>query len=168
MVLTTCAPQPPVYGDSSTTNSRPVLATEAMTVSFDDGSVLRVSGAYPAAPEANIGVTASGVFPLNVRIPAFCVSVTLNGEPVGFQPGTRLKLHREWAPGDVLTLKFDFSLKKIHAPDGSPFTAVMRGPVLLAEDCRGAVPGALVCETWNGRTLVDYASAGNLFRSDDT
>jgi len=141
---------------------------EALTATFDDGSVLRVSGNYPSVPEANIGVTAKGVFPLNVRIPAFCTAVELNGKPVTFQPGSRLKLHREWTSGDTLTLKFDLSLKEVKAPDGSAFTAVIRGPLLMAEDSRGVVPGAMACEKWNGRTLVDYAAAGNLFRADNT
>ena len=141
---------------------------EAMTASFDDGSVLRVSGAYPASPEAHVGVTASGVFPLNVRIPAFCVSAALNGEPVDIRPGTRLKLRRAWAPGDVLTLKFDFSLKEIPAPDGSAFTAVMRGPVLLAEDSRGEVPHALCHEECHGHHLIDYITAGDGMSGENT
>lgn len=141
---------------------------EPLEASFDDGSVLRVSGNYPVSPETNIGVTASGVFPLNVRIPSFCNAVELNGKPIVFKPGSRLSIHREWTAGDVLTLRFDFSLKEIPAPDGSAFTAVTRGPVLLAKDSRGTVPGSMVCANWHGCTLVDYAAAGNLFQPDNT
>ena len=64
-------------------------------------------------------------------------------------------------------MEFDFSLRELPAPDGSPFTAVLRGPIVLAEPLNA--PGsAAVNASWRGRRLVDYASAGSRMCAEDT
>ena len=67
-----------------------------------------------------------------------------------------------------MALEFDFSLKEIPSPGKDGFTAVMRGPLVLAQDSRGRVPDAAVSVQWRGRELCEYASAGNLIDENNT
>ena len=129
---------------------------------------LIIEGDYPCAPEAKIRFKGNSCKTLRVRTPGFLEKVTLNGEEIPFTKGTYLSIEREWSPADTLVLSFDFSLQVIPAPDGSPFVAVKRGPLLLAADSRGEVPGAAVNVTWKEIPLCDYASAGSLFTEDNT
>ncbi len=140
---------------------------EPLTADFSDGTRLCVSGGYPYGNETRIRLQSAADFTLRLRIPAFCKSLTLNGKPLNITPSTFLPITRTWTEGDELVMTFDLSLKEMDAPDGSPYTAVMRGPLVLAEDSRGAVPDAPVSVQWKGRTLVDYATAGNLMREDN-
>jgi DUF1680 family protein len=129
---------------------------------------LIIEGNYPCTPEAKIRFKSSSGKTLRLRTPEFLEKVTLNGEEISFEKGTYLAIEREWSSGDVVVLTFDFTLKVIPAPDGSPFVAVKRGPLLLAADSRGEVPGAAVNVVWKEIPLCDYASAGNLFTEDNT
>ena len=129
---------------------------------------LKIEGNYPCAPEAQIRFTEEKRCCLRLRTPEFLEQVLLNGEAVPFEKGRYLVLNRCWTPEDKVELVFDFSLKEIPAPDGSPYVAVKRGPLVLAADSRGEVPGALVNVSWNGIPLCDYASAGNLFDPGNT
>ena len=105
---------------------------------------------------------------MRLRTPEFLEKVTLNGKEIPFEKGVYLVLSKEWEPDDKVLLEFDFTLKEIPAPDGSPFVAVKRGPLVLAADSRGAVPGALVNTVWRGIPLCDYATAGNEFNEANT
>ena len=129
---------------------------------------LKIEGNYPCSPEAQIRFTEEKRCCLRLRTPEFLEKVLLNGEAVPFEKGRYLVLDRCWTPEDKVELVFDFSLKEIPAPDGSPYVAVKRGPLVLAADSRGEVPGALVNVSWNGVPLCDYASAGNLFDPGNT
>ena len=123
---------------------------------------LVIEGNYPCEPEAVLHFTSAGRRKLRLRTPGFLAEVTLDGSAIPFIPGQYLEIDREWIPGDRLKLTFDFTLREIPAPDGSPYVAVKRGPLVLAADSRGDLPEAFVHETWRGIPLCDYASAGNL------
>ena len=56
----------------------------------------------------------------------------------------------------------------LNALEKNPKFSPRRGPLVLAADSRGEVPGALVNVCWNGTPLCDYASAGNLFDPGNT
>ena len=123
---------------------------------------LIIEGNYPCDAEAVLRFTAAGHRKLRLRTPEFLAKVTLNGTAISFTAGQYLEIERDWTPEDRVVMYFDFSLREIPAPDGSPFVAVKRGPLLLAADSRGDVAEALVHETWRGIPLCDYASVGNL------
>ncbi len=140
---------------------------EPLEARFSDGTVLEVSGNYPYEPVAEISVHAEGDFCLRLRVPSFCRTITLNGEPCDFISGEYLVLKRQWLDTDKLTMDFDFSLREVLPPDGSPFRAVLRGPIVMAEP--STMPAtASVLASWRGRRLVDYASAGSGMCAEDT
>jgi hypothetical protein len=60
----------------------------------------------------------------------------VNGESVPVEPGTYAIVRRTWAPGDTVTLKLDLRARAVAMPGGQPYTAVVRGPVVLAFDKR--------------------------------
>ena len=133
-----------------------------------DSGNLTIKGNYPVENKAVISFTEKVKTILRLRTPEFLEKVTLNGEELPFTPGQYLVIEREWTPEDEVEMLFDFSLKEIPAPDGSPFVAVKRGPLLLAADSRGVVEGAAVNTVWRNRDLCDYASAGNGFTAENT
>jgi hypothetical protein len=100
-----------------------------------------------------------------------------------------LAIDRTWIPGDVIKVRFDLNVRMIPAFDGSDRVALLRGPVVLAQDSRlgevdgpvalddatllaisATTPPALMLETYRlpgGMVLCDYASAGNAFSEDN-
>ena len=168
-------------------------ACEAEVPLGSDSSVkLSIAGNYPYEPEVTVTLSmdAEKAFALRLRIPAWSrkTDVSVNGEKIPAEPGTWLTLERVWKNGDRIDLVFDFSLRVLPAPDGCGRVALMRGPILLAQDSRlGEVdrvirPGdSVVAETGtsvpgirrifrlaDGSRLCDYASAGNRFSEDNT
>ncbi len=166
---------------------------EAVITLNTGGSVkLSIEGNYPYGPEVSVTLAMNGeqAFALRLRIPAWSrnTAVRINGETIPAEPGTWLTLERIWKNGDRIDLVFDFSLRVLPAPDGCGRVALMRGPILLAQDSRlGEVdrairPGdSVVVETGtsvpgirriyrlaDGSRLCDYASAGNRFSEDNT
>lgn len=121
---------------------------------------LEICGNYPVDPEVTIHFTASERKCLKLRTPSFLQAVLLNGEKVSFTVGQYLALDRQWSENDELRLVFDFSLQEIPAPGAPNYTAVKRGPLVLAEDCGNSTPDAIIRTEWKGRQLCDYASAG--------
>ncbi|MBR2910236.1 MAG: glycoside hydrolase family 127 protein [Lentisphaeria bacterium] len=133
---------------------------------LDSGS-LRISGNYPCEPQAVITFDDPEDKVLRLRTPTFLKSVKFNGISVEFTRGIYLELSHKGGAADTVEMEFDFTLKEISSPDGK-FTAVMRGPLVLAEDSRGKVADARVSVQWRGRELCDYATAGNLICEENT
>ena len=48
------------------------------------------------------------------------------------------------------------------------YTAVKRGPLVLAADSRSDVPEAGVKELWRGKTLYEYAACGKEMSESNT
>ena len=69
---------------------------------------------------------------------------------------------------DNIVLEFDLSLKEIASPGNTGYTAVKKGPLVLAEDSRSDVPEAKVSEYWRGKKLCEYAVAGNEVTENNT
>ena len=126
-----------------------------------------ISGNYPCEPFAEISFKENCSKTLRLRTPDFLEKVIVNGEEIAFEKGQYLVIERNWNQSDKISMVFDFSFKEIPAPDGSPFVAVKRGPLVLAADSRGAVPEAAVNVIWNNIPLCDYTSAGNLFSKEN-
>lgn len=141
---------------------------EALTAVIDSNTGIEISGNYPLEPVAEIKITASEIATIRLRIPFFTKCVTLNDKCLEFEPGSYLTLTRQWMDTDIIRMEFDFSLKKISSPDGNNYTAFMRGPLLLAADSRGSVPGALISVKYNDIQLIDYITAGNQMCKENT
>jgi len=136
---------------------------------------------HPARPES---------FPVRLRIPAWSAqtSLSVNGSKIGDgHPGTYATVERRWKPGDRVRLQLDLRGRVMRVADGSrQYTAVVRGPLVLARDIRlgrdviddpvtgfgddgsvvpldavAAPPGIAMAFTAGQVRLCDYASAGN-------
>lgn len=79
-------------------------------------------------------------FSISLRIPAWSkqTSIKINGQPWSGEPvaGTYLKIKRKWKKADTIELKLDFRGRLYVAPNNENYTAIMRGPVVLAADKR--------------------------------
>ena len=78
----------------------------------------------------------SASFPLQLRIPGWCSSATLelNGKPLDAKPlpGKFATVRREWHKGDVVTLSMQLPIKLVDHAEGELFvggSAVERGPL---------------------------------------
>lgn len=129
---------------------------------------LTVSGNYPYEPQAVVRFTAPEKCTLCIRTPEFLQTVKLNGKEIPFTVGKYLEVDREWSKDDELILTFDFTLKEIPAPGVPEYTAVKRGPLVLAADSRSDVPEAGVKELWRGKTLYEYAACGKEMSESNT
>jgi len=116
------------------------------------GVALRVETDYPAGDTIAIAVSPDRTeeFALRLRVPGWSETTELrvNGEARPVEPGRYAILHRTWAPGDTVTLKLDLRARAITMPGGQPYTAVVRGPVVLAFDKR--ITRDLVGQGWAG------------------
>ena len=128
---------------------------------------LNVEGNYPLEPQVRVRVSQKRDFELRIRLPGSIRSVKLNGQHLPAEPEHFLSLRRSWSDRDVLTLDFDFSLREQVSPDGM-YRAYLRGPLVLAEDSRPEVTGALCHGEVSGRRLVDYITAGNAMNEENT
>jgi DUF1680 family protein len=163
------------------------------TVPLPDGSSvkLEISGEFPVSDQVAINVLPERAadFTLKLRIPGWSKQtvVMVNGEYMNTVPGTYLQLRHHWQAGDIITLRFDMSIRIIPAFDGSDFIALMRGPVILSQDSRlGSISETFtasqsasgevvnhqknmfeICRFADGTTLCDYASAGNEFQENN-
>lgn len=99
---------------------------------------LSVRGRYPLRPDVQIeiGVTRPTEFTLGLRIPQWSkrTDVWLNRERMsGTQPGAYLRIQRVWHSGDVLRVRFDFSLHAwLGEREQAGKVSLYRGPILLA------------------------------------
>jgi uncharacterized protein len=104
------------------------------------GVALSLETDYPAGDTIVIGVTPDRAeeFSLRLRVPAWSAATELrvNGDARPVEPGSYALVRRTWAPGDTVTLKLDLRARAIAMPGGQPYTAVVRGPVVLAFDKR--------------------------------
>lgn len=135
--------------------------------SLTSGNIV-ISGEYPAEPSAVITFAAPEKRKVRLRTPDFLQKVLVNGREIPFTAGKYLEAGSQWQCGDKIQLIFDFSLREITAPGDPSYVAVKRGPLVLAADSRGSVPGAVVQTEWRGTKLCDYASAGGLFTPENT
>lgn len=151
---------------------------------------LHISGNYPNDGSITVELVPARPleFPLSLRIPAWCENAVLEIGSERYSPasGRSAELCRLWKPGDRIHLTLPMPVRRIPSPDGSARFALKRGPLLLVQDSRiGDVntPFALPDEEpecvshpeidalfrWpDGRCLCDYASAGNLFKEENT
>lgn len=160
------------------------------TVNLADGHGVRlvIDGDFPRFPEVTITVipNQSAKFCVTLRIPGWSsdTTVSVNGQAYTGRPGCYLPIERIWSPNDTITIRFDMKVRAVQAFDGGARVALLRGPVVLAQDSRlgevdtpistrdchkaTALPNSLpeIFEAYrlpDGTVLCDYASAGNEF-----
>ena len=113
---------------------------------------LTVETDYPLGDTIAIGVDPARPeeFALRLRVPAWSVAAELrvDGRSSSVEPGTYAIVRRTWSPGDRVTLKLDLAARAAAIPGGHPYTAVVRGPVVLAFDRR--ITRDLEGEGWAG------------------
>jgi DUF1680 family protein len=102
---------------------------------------LALNTGYPATGDVNLSLKMQGPEEMIVRlrIPSWSTAneLLINGETVqDVVPGTFVELKRMWKPGDKISLVLDMRGRVIFHGDRSKFAAVMRGPVVLAQDAR--------------------------------
>ena len=120
--------------------------------------ILKITGVYPAGNKAVMTLLKSGDFELALRIPrdfGCCV----DGQTVS--GGTYHRLKRQWQAGDRIELEFDFSVRTAKL---ETYQAELCGPLVM---CRETGAGEGHTSLRRSGELVDYASAGNLFRREN-
>lgn len=95
---------------------------------------------FPEGPEVNLRVESAEAtsFGMKFRVPLWAtkgIDVSVNGvtQPVETRPGTWATIERDWAPGDVVTLTFDLSVRAEPLPGCVSPVAVLSGPVVLVQ-----------------------------------
>ena len=160
---------------------------EPATIRLPGGGEIAIEGGYPYAGGTvlRLRLDAPRRFALSLRIPGWSAATAcrLNGEAAPVKPGTYATFDREWCDGDVVELDFDYSGRIVRPPDGSPYAAFLKGPIVYCRDsflsgvseplptdgawkaATFAMPNAFrsVIEISDGTRLADYASAGNKF-----
>jgi hypothetical protein len=116
------------------------------------GVTLKVETDYPAGGTIAVTVTPdrAEAFALRLRVPAWSAATGLrvNGQALPAEPGTYAIVRRLWSSGDTVTLTLDLRARVVPMPGGKPYTAVVRGPVVLAFDRR--ITRDLEGEGWDG------------------
>ncbi len=169
-------------------------ACDAVAPLPEGGEVkLRITGEYPDRSAVRIEVEPDRkrCFRLKLRMPRWsrATRISVGNESFRGAPGGYFDLAREWMPGDRIELEFDLSFTVVGAPGDGSRIAVVRGPVVLAQDSRlgsvdvpvdsAAIAGAEVLEPptpefhhlyrlADGSVLCDYAAAGNRFSEENT
>lgn len=117
---------------------------------------------YPVSGRVEIGLNLQKreKMTLAFRIPEWSerTEVWVNGQPVeNVVPGDYLKLTRDWADNDRISLAFDMR-GKVHVAEGRPsYKAITRGPVVLARDerLRGPALEAVLAPATDSNGFID-------------
>ena len=104
------------------------------------GLTLRQETAFPDEERSRLTLRLdrSRTFTLHVRQPGWVApgayTLKVNGEPVAVNtgPSSYVAIHREWRDGDRIELGLPMRTTVEGLPDGSPWYAILRGPIVLA------------------------------------
>ena len=104
-----------------------VLGANPVQITEDTG--------YPFEEQVRltISVGRSAVFPLVLRLPAWCQhpQVSVNGRPLSYlRPGTFRRIERPWRTGDVVTVELPMPIQTLTGPSRS--LAINRGPLVFS------------------------------------
>ncbi len=112
----------------------------ASELKISDAMVLRQETSFPdeAASRLVFKLAKASTFTLRLRHPAWVAqgafAVKVNGESVSrsSQPSSYAEIRREWKDGDRVELALPMRTTIESLPDGSPWVALLHGPILLA------------------------------------
>ncbi len=165
---------------------------EPAAIRLPGGGSAEITGGYPYAGGTAIHLHPGSPrrFKLSLRIPGWSATTCcrVNGAAATVEAGTYATFDREWRDGDVVELGFDYAGRIATPPDGSPFAAFVKGPIVYCRDsflsdvnkplptdgtwkaAAFGMPNAFrsVIEISDGTRLADYASAGNKFDPSNT
>jgi DUF1680 family protein len=104
------------------------------------GLRLRQETACPDEEQTQLTVAleAPKTFTLQVRYPGWVApgkfAVEINGEPIAVnsEPSSYVSVRRQWRNGDRITVRIPMHTTAERLPDGSPWYAILHGPVVLA------------------------------------
>ncbi len=114
------------------------IASELTAPEF--GLSLRQETAFPDEETSRftLMLAAPRTFTLHMRVPGWvgqgAFSVKINGEAVAVdaKPSSYVPLRREWKNGDCVEIALPMRTTVEQLPDGSPWYAILRGPLVLA------------------------------------
>ncbi len=114
------------------------LASEAKVAPL--GLTLRQETTFPDEERSRLSLQLDRpqTFTLHVRHPGWVApgafTVAVNGEPVSITsaPASYLAIRREWRNGDRVEIGLPMQTTVEGLPDGSPWYAILRGPIVLA------------------------------------
>ncbi|MEZ2442242.1 beta-L-arabinofuranosidase domain-containing protein [Chitinophaga sp. RCC_12] len=106
----------------------------------DKGLQVRQETAFPEQATTTLKIVSvnKNSFDLNIRYPSWvkegALKVKINGASVAVngKPSSYINLKRKWKKGDVITVETPMQTSTEALPDGSPYEAVLHGPILLA------------------------------------
>jgi hypothetical protein len=110
--------------------------SEVLTLLVGDTRLdIREETEYPFRDRVRLVVSPSRKirFPLELRIPRWAkqASVEVNHQPVDHViPGAYLRVEREWAPGDVVELRFPMEVRTVR--DYNDSVVLQRGPLIFS------------------------------------
>lgn len=112
----------------------------ASTLTVSDDFTLHQETAFPDQPRTRLRLelTNPKTFTLHLRHPGWAgaegISVQVNGSdvPIASEPSSYVPIHREWQDGDTVEIEFSMHTVLERLPDGSDWTAILHGPILLA------------------------------------
>jgi DUF1680 family protein len=104
------------------------------------GLTLRQDTAFPDEERSRLTLrlTQPQTFTLHLRQPGWVApgtfAITVNGEPVAVTaaPSSYVAVRREWRDGDKVELTLPMTTTVEGLPDGSPWYAILHGPIVLA------------------------------------
>jgi len=113
--------------------------------------------------QIKLGLAAPTKFALRLRIPHWSRKTRLRLNDMtasGVEGGRYISLERTWAPGDVITLEFDFALQFWAGErDCAGKASIYRGPLLLAYDRRYNACDPEAVTALNAAGLVGHVMA---------
>lgn len=108
-------------------------------VGNDATVTIREDTAYPFDDTIRFTIVLedTATFPLYLRVPAWCeaAEIAINGEVVDSAPPAGLvRIAREWADGDTVTLRLPMEVRVTEWPTNHGFVSVDRGPLTYSLD----------------------------------
>ncbi|TWT84114.1 Non-reducing end beta-L-arabinofuranosidase [Planctomycetes bacterium CA13] len=112
----------------------------ASELTVSDNVTLHQETAFPDEPRTRLCMTLKepSTFTLHLRHPVWANEgdfvVHVNGKPIviSSQPSSYVEIRREWKDGDVVDVELPMRTTVEPLPDGSLWSAIMHGPILLA------------------------------------
>lgn len=133
---------------------------EDMNIELPYCATVQIRGNFPASNHARLRIKSRKNFTLALRIPEYCTGVYYQDCRLEYKKDSYLVLKRGWSFDETLTLEFDPKARVVAAPGNAPFTALMRGPLVLTEGTGKEAPDVMAQLTRNQCLYTDYASAG--------
>ena len=107
------------------------------TLTWEERNVTVVqSTSFPKADNSRLTIKGKGKFDVHVRVPSWATNgffVKINGksQKVNAQPGSYLKLSRNWKNGDVIDLQMPFGFRLDPVMDQQNIASLFYGPILM-------------------------------------